>query len=124
MKAIGVVAVVLLAGCYSIEDIRNEPPADEMTVPAGFRDVTACLVDHMQPYSQVVPVIRDREQRATITSWYDNGYARMPLQEIEVVGDGPDRSIVRARFRPSVWGSARGPAVVVREGLAGCGWPA
>lgn len=104
--------MLLIAGCTDIpasrvDALRGLAPATSARVAAGYREVSACLIDQERQRSyQVVPVIRDLDHSATLTG-YSVGTGRHPFRQmffeydVTEVGTGASRiSVKRADFIP------------------------
>ncbi|WP_291295338.1 hypothetical protein [Elioraea sp.] len=120
-----IVAGLLLAGCAStVDDIRTLEPADEVRLAAPYDVVATCLADVQMRRMQVVKLDRPREQRATITMFFETSISRQPIAETEVTASEPENSIARLRIPGSIWGKPKAPVQFFREDLAACGYTA
>ncbi len=106
-------SAVLLAGCYSVDDVRKQPTKWTATYPVAFDHMANCLAAQMAGDYRVTPQIYQREQRAVLTL----GSTHQVIAEFQIRQSG-NGSIVEWRDMPSVF-DARSPAA--RERADRCG---
>lgn len=99
------VALVLLAGCQSVQSVREAEPLEERTVNADWKDMLACFTEKQQPAGFLLqPVIRERERRATLLTLMP-GMAPMPMWETTFQGLDDGRAQLQHRTTlSSIWG--------------------
>lgn len=74
--------LLLLAGCVAsptnrLDALRQQPSETSIQAAAGYREISACLIDReLRRNYQVVPNFRDGERRATLTGYYIGGIRR------------------------------------------------
>lgn len=83
MKKTMLAAAALLAGCYSIEDVREQPVAWSWAYHVPYDTMANCLAaEWAQDYS-VVPQIYNRERRAVVTLAYPAGNAVIAEYQVQ-----------------------------------------
>lgn len=119
MRAL-VIAAVLLAGCQSVQAIRDAAPLEERTADADWRDMLACMTEkHQEGGLLLQPVVRERDRRATLLALLP-GMAPMPVWEITFQGAADGRTLLQHRTTlSSIWGHPYGLAAF-RDWAAEC----
>lgn len=108
MRAI-IIAALLLAGCQSVQSVREAEPLDQRTVRADWQDMLACFTEKQQPAGFLLqPVVRELERRATLLTLMP-GMAPMPMWETMFQGLDDGRSLLEHRTTlSSIWGHPYG----------------
>jgi hypothetical protein len=125
MKRLAMLAMLGVAGCVSVEDIRSYPPHVEATVPERFDELTACIADAYQTRFpiHVTPIVSQRQRRGTVLLAQSGYMGTIPFAEFEVQGQAEASSVVRYRRRKSVF-NQQTDADLFRDILRACvpGW--
>lgn len=104
--------LLVLAGCYSVEDVRRSPVIWQATYSAQFDELATCIAEHSLGGATVTPLIRQKQKLATVT--ISASYSVAHEYSIREVSDGTSEVTWRNAFNysPSV------PAARESRGIA------
>lgn len=94
---IAAASCALLAGCYTVDSVRESAPARSGEIAGDYRNLAACLTRAVQRGTQGSMVVDESTQTATVLSVTDNGYTRVPYSETTLRSAGPGRTQVDIR---------------------------
>ncbi len=99
LRALVLAAAVAIAGCTSVEDIRQLEPVRMGTFGVAYKDLAACMAYQVAPEYAVASAVFDRDKRAILTHAVDvDPRFRLGAWEMTIAQDGsPERSRVELR---------------------------
>lgn len=119
MRRAMIAAVLLLAGCYSVDDVRKQPVVWSKTYAASYDVLANCVASRsMAIWTHVTPMHYASQQRAVVVG---SSQGQSVLWEFEIQQISPTTSEVRYRT-PYRSTPISGDALVER--FEGCAPPA
>jgi hypothetical protein len=105
-RLLAAAALIALAGCSTMQDVRNSAPVRTAQLDANYKDATACVAYELSEQFNVNSAVFEKDRRGVVSyiqEWMGN---RQPMFELTIMQANVDQqSVAEFRARKSVVGS-------------------
>lgn len=114
----GLAATLLLAGCFSVDDVRNTPPSLVATYNGQFDEIANCISAQASKNHAVTPQFYQRDKRATVILAIPTSHTVAEEYEVQQITNTNSRVTWRNAFVQSPGPNSDRPARQLMERCA------